>query len=98
MPVVPLGGWKRCYLDFVTGVLELVPLERLTLGGITMDRHTRLLMESWLGTRNVTSNLLEERVEGKWYYPKALWRDLFQQIRSLAKRIQPNLQVEIVIP
>jgi len=98
MPIVPLGDWRRLYLDFVARVLEQVPLERLTLGGITIDRHTRLLMESWLGTRNVISNRLEERGDGKWYYPKALCRGLFQQIRRLAKRIQPNLQVEVVIP
>ena len=98
MPVVPLGDWKRCYLDFVARVLEQVQLERLTLGGITMDRHTRLLMESWLGTRNVISNRLEERGDGKWYYPKALCRDLFQQIKRLSKRIQPDIQVEVVIP
>jgi len=98
MPVIPLGDWKRSYLDFITRLLEQIPLERLALGGITMDERTRFLLELGLETGNVISTHLGECSDGQWHYSPALCRGLFQQIRRLSKRIQPDIEVEVVIP
>ena len=98
MPVIPLGDWELSYLDFVARVLEQVPLERLALGGITMDERTRHLLELRMGTGNVISAHLRECSDGQWHYSPALCRDLFQQISRLAKRIQSDTEVDVVIP
>jgi len=98
MPVIPLGGWKRSYLDFVACVLEQFPLEHLALGGITIDKRTRHLLELRMGTENVISAHLRECGDGQWHYSPALCRELFQQIKRLSKRIRPDIDVEVVIP
>lgn len=98
MPVIPLGDWKRRYLDFVENLLEQIPVERLVLGGISMDERTRHLLELRMGTENVISAHLRECSDGQWHYSPALCRDLFQRIRRLSKRVQPDIEVEVVIP
>jgi len=98
MPVIPRGDWNRCYLDFVAWLLEQIPLERLSLGGISMDDRTRVLLESRIGKGNVISTYLVKCSDGQWHYTRGLCRDLFQQIKSLARKIRPDLQVEVIIP
>ncbi|HIJ65399.1 MAG TPA: hypothetical protein HPP77_05550 [Candidatus Hydrogenedentes bacterium] len=101
MPVIPHGDWKRSYLDFVRELLERVPLERLTLGGISMDSRTRLLLERRMGKDNAISRNLSRRhpdKEDKVYYPFVLCEELFRKIAALARRIQPDLNVEMAIP
>ena len=101
MPVIPEGDWERRYLEFVQDLLGKVPLQRLTLGGISMDLRTQLLLERRIGADNVISRKLSRRCCGesdKAHYPFSLCKTLFRQIADMAYKAQPGLSVEVAIP
>jgi spore photoproduct lyase len=101
MPVIPQGHWKKGYLDFVAELLDSVHLERLTLGGASLDSRTRMLLERRMGQDNVISRHLcqcSHGKDGKTFYPYELCRDLFRETVDLARRVQPGLTVDVAIP
>ncbi len=48
MPVIPMEGWPEIYPAFTRHLVEAVPLQRLTIGGICSYKAARWLrIESW---------------------------------------------------
>ncbi|MBN2308444.1 MAG: hypothetical protein JXR94_05700, partial [Candidatus Hydrogenedentes bacterium] len=74
MPIIPYGDWEGGYLDFVRRLLDRVPLTALTLGGVSMEPRTRLLLERRLGPDNPISRNLHPRPgnNDKMHYPPDL--------------------------
>ena len=58
MPIIPVADWPTVYGRFMTTLLELVPLSRITLGSICSYPQAQRLMELKLGKENVISSLL----------------------------------------
>ena len=101
MPMIPHGDWENSYLDFVRELLGHVALQRLTLGGVSMDSRTRLLLEGRMGKNNPISRNLSRKhakKEDTFYYSYELCRGVFGKIRTLAERLQPGLMVDVAIP
>jgi len=61
MPIIPVADWRAIYGQFLTMLLESVPLSRITLGSICSYRQAQRLMELKLGKQNAISTLLNDR-------------------------------------
>ncbi|MBN1189566.1 MAG: hypothetical protein JXA46_07435 [Dehalococcoidales bacterium] len=61
MPIIPIEGWKEAYAAFTKHLLQIVPLHRLTLGGICSYKAARMLMERKLGIRNPVSISIDDK-------------------------------------
>ena len=56
MPIIPVEGWQDIYTIFTKRLIENVPIQRPTLGGICIYRGARKLMEQKIGSNNPISN------------------------------------------
>ena len=101
MPVIPVVGWREIYREFTIRLLENVPLQRLTLGGICIYRGARQLMERKLGTDNPISNNLvsnpQKAGDGRARYPRKLRQDICRLIVETAREICPELEVALCL-
>ncbi len=94
MPIIPIDGWQDLYTAFTRRLLESVPIQRLTLGGICIYRSARDLMERKMGTRNVVSEHID-RVspiagDGRARYPRNLRHEVYSAIIESARRASPG--------
>ena len=84
MPIIPIDGWQASYTTFTKRLLEAVPIQRLTLGGICIYRSARDLMERKMGMRNAISEHIDRRLPNRrrregallpWPSPRGLLTD-----------------------
>ena len=101
MPIIPVEGWQEIYTTFTRHLLETVPIQRLTLGGICIYRGARKLMEQKLGSNNPISNNIEavwqKTGDGRVRYSQALRREVYSIIIKAARRLRPELELALCL-
>jgi len=101
MPIIPVEGWQDIYSAFTSRLIESVPIQRLTLGGVCIYRGARKLMERKMGLNNTISSNIEDisrrTGDGRARYPQALRRGAYSLIIEAARRIQPDLELALCL-
>lgn len=99
MPVIPVEGWQNIYADFTRYLLQSVPLQRLTLGGICSYKAARALMERKLGLRNSISMNLGKVVspDGRSRHPAPLRAEIYTRIIKVARDTCPDLEIALCL-
>lgn len=101
MPVIPVDGWHDIYNNFTVRLLETIPLQRLTLGGICIYSGAQQLMEKKLGARNVVSENIDRAIpgakDGRARYPHNLRHQVYSSIIQTARSIRPDLDIALCL-
>lgn len=100
MPVIPHENWERLYTDFIRELVSMVPLQRLTVGGICIYRHARFLMEHHLGTGNVISRAISDRhasEDGRARYTPERRATLYRRLIAAARAVSPGLEIALCL-
>ena len=101
MPIIPVDGWQDVYSAFTARLLETVPIQRLTLGGICIYRSARDLMERKMGAQNVVSEHIDraspKAEDGRARYPRSLRHLAYSLIIQCARRIRPDLDIALCL-
>src|SRR5947207_5341938 len=88
MPIIPIPDWQRHYDELLEQLLTVVPVERITLGGVCSSGPAIQIMEAKLGKDNVISRSLtvidngpdDGRVRYSRGQREAVYRHLLQTI------------------
>ena len=67
MPIIPVEGWQDIYAAFTRHLIETVPLQWLTIGGICSYKSARWLMESKAGLYNPISVNIDGKIKSQDY-------------------------------
>lgn len=101
MPVIPINGWQDVYRAFTVRLLETVPIQRFTLGGICIYRGARELMEKKMGPRNVVSEHINgaflKGEDGRTRYHRSLRHEVYSLIIQSARSIRPDLDIALCL-
>jgi spore photoproduct lyase len=101
MPIIPVEGWKDIYTAFTKRLIEDVPIQRLTLGGVCIYRGARKLMERKMGLNNAISSHIEDisqrTGDGRARYSQALRREVYSFITEAVRRIRPDLELALCL-
>jgi spore photoproduct lyase len=101
MPIIPVEGWQEIYTEFTRRLLEAVPIQRLTLGGICIYRGARKLMEQKMGSNNPISNNIEDvwlrTGDGRARYSQTLRREVYSIIIKAVRRLRPELELALCL-
>jgi spore photoproduct lyase len=101
MPIIPVDGWQGIYTKFTRHLLEAVPIQRLTLGGICIYRGARKLMEQKIGSNNpISSNIedvLQKTGDGRARYSQALRQEVYSTIIRVAQSIRSELELALCL-
>ncbi len=101
MPIIPIDGWQDIYTAFTERLIETVPIQRLTLGGICIYRGARQLMERKMGKGNAVSAHIDGRPrsngDGRARYPGELRSAGYSAIIASARRIRPDLELALCL-
>jgi len=101
MPIIPIQGWQDIYTAFTQRLIESVPIQRLTLGGVCIYRGARRLMEQKLGGDNAISAHIEESTrtigDGRARYPGELRHTAYSLIIEAARRLRPDLELALCL-
>ena len=101
MPIIPVDGWQDIYTNFTRRLLEAVPIQRLTLGGICIYRGAHKLMDQKLGSDNpISNNILDvsQRTgDGRARYSRVLRQEVYSIIIEAARRLRPELELALCL-
>ncbi|MHB0877434.1 MAG: SPL family radical SAM protein [Anaerolineae bacterium] len=101
MPIIPIDNWQEIYASFTRRLLESVPIQRLTLGGICIYRGARLLMERKVGRGNpVSASIGDDREragDGRSRYPRPLRCEAYSTIIRAARHIRADLELALCL-
>lgn len=101
MPIIPIDGWQDAYTAFTERLIETVPLQRLTLGGICIYRSARELMERKMGMRNAVSVHIDKGSQtagdGRARYSRDLRHEVYSLIIESARRLRPDLELALCL-
>ena len=102
MPVIPVDDWQEVYTWFTHKLLETVPIQRLTIGGICIYRGARALMDRKIGSENLISERLvtidnKHRGDGRARYTEALREEIYSVIIETARRLRPELEIALCL-
>jgi spore photoproduct lyase len=100
MPIIPIDHWQEYYGAFTTRLLETVPIQRLTLGGICIYRSARDLMDRKMGARNVVSENIDHlptAEDGRERYPRSLRHKIYSLVIQSARRLRPDLDIALCL-
>jgi len=101
MPIIPIDGWQDVYTAFTERLLETVPIQRLTLGGICIYRGARELMERKMGKGNAVSAHIDggshTAGDGRARYPRRLRSEVYSLIIEGARRLRPDLELALCL-
>jgi spore photoproduct lyase len=99
MPIIPIEGWQGMYSKFTKHILETIPLQRLTLGGICSYKAARALMETKLGSNNPISINLENSKsrDGRIRYYTSLRSEMYKNIIKVAQEVRPDLEIALCL-
>ena len=101
MPIIPIDGWQDVYSAFTARLLETVPVQRLTLGGICIYQSARDLMERKMGVRNDVSEHIDRAFpkaeDGRERYPRSLRHEVYSLIIQTARRLRPDLDIALCL-
>ena len=100
MPIIPVAGWQDIYAAFTRQLIETVPLQRLTIGGICSYKSARWLMESKSGLRNPISLNIDDKLksqDGRARYSGSLRQQIYSVITSVVRRYRPELELALCL-
>lgn len=100
MPVIPIAHWQNVYSDFIDHLLQDVPIERLTIGGICSYGKALWLMEQKNGKGNDISIHLDRHgasEDGRIRYPQSLRVSMYSHIINQVKCIRPSLEIALCL-
>ncbi|MEE9201765.1 MAG: hypothetical protein V3U31_01040, partial [Dehalococcoidia bacterium] len=101
MPIIPIEGWQDIYAAFTRRLIETVPLQRLTLGGVCIYRGARELMERKMGLGNAISAHIydgsQTAGDGRARYPQALRNSAYSLIIETVRRLRPDLELALCL-
>jgi spore photoproduct lyase len=100
MPIIPIEGWQEIYNTFTRNLIEMVPLQRLTIGGICSYNAARRLMEIKTGLHNAVSLNLDDKTEsqdGRARYSDSLRQEIYSLIKSVVRRYRPGLELALCL-
>jgi spore photoproduct lyase len=101
MPIIPVDGWHNVYRAFTKRLLEAVPIQRLTLGGICIYRSARDLMERKMGTGNRVSACIDgaspKAGDGRARYSRDLRHEVYSVVIETARRLRSNLEMALCL-
>jgi spore photoproduct lyase len=101
MPMIPIENWRIIYSNFVKYVLETVPIQRLTLGGICIYSGAKRLLDLKMGEDNAISNHIEYGLkhegDGRARYPRELRESMYSIIVEIARKIRPDLEIALCL-
>ena len=96
MPIVPCDDWEDAYASFVRDLLDRVPLQRLTLGGIHSSPHALRVLEGRMGTDNAISRGMVQGgrlEEGRNCYARELHARVYRLIAKTVREVRPDLPI-----
>jgi len=102
MPVIPIDNWQRYYQRFLAQLLQAVPLQRITFGGICSYTSAKTPMEDKVGKFNAISLALamgeSKSPDGRARYPISvrveMYRFLIDSVREYARNLEVALCLE----
>ncbi len=101
MPVIPIIGYQEIYRAFTRRLIETVPIQRLTVGGICIYRGARHLMERKMGPDNPVSTHIEDKCEapsdGRARYSLKLRQEVYSSIVHTARKMRPELELALCL-
>ncbi|MBN2310608.1 MAG: hypothetical protein JXR94_16670 [Candidatus Hydrogenedentes bacterium] len=100
MPIVPVDDWPDVYAAFLRHLVERVPLQRLTLGGICSYTHALHLTRQRLGDDNVVSRHLapgSSGDDGRARYEPGLRVRIYNHLIDAARAVRPDLPVALCL-
>lgn len=101
MPIIPIEGWQEIYITFTERLIETIPIQRLTLGGVCIYRGARKLMERKMGVDNAISTHIDDSSQtagdGRARYPQALRKSAYSIIIEAVRRIRPDLELALCL-
>jgi spore photoproduct lyase len=101
MPIIPVDQWEKIYATFTQRLLETVPIQRLTLGGVCIYSGARRLMERKMGRENAISTHIADGFpsagDGRMRYPQALRHRAYSLIIETAQRLRPDLEIALCL-
>ncbi len=101
MPIIPIDGWQDAYTAFTERLIESVPIQRLTLGGICIYRGARELMERKMGKENAVSAHIDRSSQtagdGRARYPRSLRSAAYSLLIQTARRLRPDLELALCL-
>jgi len=100
MPIIPIQSWEEIYHQFTERLLQTVPIQRLTLGGICIYRGARKLMEQKIGLNNVISANIDTAQpigDGRARYPQTLRERAYSVIIETARSLRPDLELALCL-
>jgi spore photoproduct lyase len=100
MPLIPIDGWQDKYASFTRHLIETVPVQRLTLGGICSYQSARRLMERKSGSNNPISVNIEDKLksqDGRARYSEALRRDMYSIITEVVRSHRSELDLALCL-
>ena len=100
MPIIPAKGWQDIYTAFARHLIETVPLQRLTLGGICSYKAARGLMESKLGPHNPVSLNIDDKLksrDGRARYSDSLRYEVYSLITQVVRSYRPELELALCL-
>jgi spore photoproduct lyase len=101
MPIIPVEGWKDIYTAFTKRLIEDVPIQRLTLGGVCIYRGACKLMEQKMELNNAISSHIEDisqrTGDSRARYSQALRREAYTLIIEIVRRLRPKLELALCL-
>lgn len=101
MPIIPVENWRDIYADFLTHLLQSVPLDRITLGGTCIYQPALQLVQLKLGPANDISRHLtppdKQRGDGRSRYAQPQRIDIYRHLIQTIRNLQPNLQIGLCL-
>lgn len=101
MPIIPIEGWEDIYTSFTERLIETVPIQRLTLGGVCIYRGAREFMERKMGAGNAISANIDDgwqrAGDGRARYPQALRHRAYSLIIEAARSLRPDLELALCL-
>jgi len=100
MPIIPIDGWQDIYSTFICRLIQTVPLQRFTLGGICSYKTARYLMETKLGKKNVISQNIDDKIkspDGRARYSISSRLEIYLIIIREIKKLGPELEVALCL-
>ena len=101
MPIIPIKGWRDVYIKFTEHLIETVPIQRLTLGGVCIYRGAHKLMERKMGPENAISGHIEDVFrgagDGRARYPQTLRSEIYSLIIETVRQLRPELELALCL-
>jgi spore photoproduct lyase len=98
MPIIPVPNWPDLYRNFLSNLLQRIPLQRLTLGGICSYSTALTLMNEKMSHQNtINKNLAAKSPDGRRRYPPEKRREMYAFLLQCIRTLRPELPVALCL-